>query len=125
MKLKVGPIQIFVSDTEKAKDWYKKILGMKLVKEYQDFKCILMKFGKTEFDIGVPNTSWGQGWDKVKVGGRTAIFFESESIEEDWEELKRRGVKIVEELSKRPWGEMKAVFTDPDGNEFNIVEAEK
>jgi len=125
MGLKVGPIQIFVSDIEKAKNWYTKVLGMKLIEEYSDFKCILMKFRGTEFDIGVPNPSWGQGWNKVKIGGRTAIFFESDNIEKDWEELKRKGVKVVEELSERPWGEMKAVFADPDGNEFNLIGVKK
>lgn len=122
MKLKVGPIQIFVSDLEKAKEWYTKVLGMKIVKEYPEFKCILMKLGKTEFDVGVPDPCWGEGWDKVKVGGRTSIFFEAENIKETWDELKKRGVKVVEELSERPWGEMKAVFADPDGNEFNLIE---
>jgi len=122
MKLKVGPIQIFVSDLEKAKKWYTKILGMKLIEEYPDFKCILLRLGKAEFDIGVPDQSWGEGWDKVKIGGRTPIFFETDNIEETWKELKKRGVKVVEELSKRPWGETKAVFADPDGNEFNLIE---
>lgn len=122
MKLKIGPIQIFVSDLEKAKKWYTKVLGMKLVKEYPDFKCILLKLGKTEFDIGVPDPSWGEGWNKVKVGGRTPIFFETDDIEKTCKYLKSRGVKFIEELSMRPWEELKAVFADPDGNEFNLVE---
>ena len=123
MKLKLGPIQIFVSDLERAKKWYIEVLGMKLIKEYPEFKCILMKLDKIEFDIGVPNQSWGEGWDKVKIGGRTPIFFETNNIKETWKELKKRGAKVVEELSKRSWGEMKAVFADPDGNEFNLIEA--
>jgi len=122
MKLKLGPIQIFVSDLEKAKKWYTEILGMKLVKEYPDLSCILMKLGKTEFDIGVPDPSWGEGWNKVKIGGRTPIFFETDNIKKTVKELKKKGVKFVEELSKRPWGEMKAVFADPYGNEFNLIE---
>jgi len=122
MKLKVGPIQIFVLDVKRAKNWYKKVLGMKLIREYPDFKCILMKLGKTEFDIGTPDPSWGEGWDKVKVGGRTCIFFETDDIENVCKELKKKGVKFVEESYKRPWGEIKAVFADPDGNEFNLIE---
>ena len=122
MKLKFGPIQIFVSDLEKAKKWYANTLGMKLVKEYPEFKCILMKLGKTEFDIGIPDPSWGDGWNKVKIGGRTCIFFETDDIEKVCKELKKKGVKFVEEPYKRPWGEMKAVFADSDGNEFNLIE---
>lgn len=64
----------------------------------------------------------GEGWDKVKIGGRVPIFFETDNIEEIWKKLKKKGVKVVEELYKRPWGEMKAVFADPDGNEFNLEE---
>jgi len=92
------------------------------VKEYPDFKCVLLKLGKTEFDIGVPDPCWGEGWDTVKAGGRTPIFFETKNIVRTAKELKKKGVKFVEELSERPWGELKAVFADPDGNEFNLVE---
>lgn len=122
MDLKVGPIQVFVSDVEKAKKWYSETLGMQLVKEFPDFKCVLMRLGDTEFDIGVPCPEWGEGWDKVKIGGRTNIFFETHNIKETVDELKQRGVQFVEEVSRRPWGEYKAVFADPDGNEFNLIE---
>jgi len=124
MKLKVGPIQIFVSDIKNAKKWYSEVLGMKLVEEYPDFKCILMKLGGNEFDIGVPDPSWGEGWDKVKIGGRTPIFFETDDIFKTVNELNKRGVKFVEEAYKRSWGEYKAVFVDPDGNEFNLIQIE-
>ncbi len=120
--LRVGPIQIFVYDIGKAKEWYSKILGMELIEEYPEFQCILMKLGDVEFDIGVPNLSWGQGWEKVKIGGRANIFFETDDIFKAVKELKEKGVKFDEEPSKRPWGEYKAVFVDPDGNEFNLIE---
>jgi catechol 2,3-dioxygenase-like lactoylglutathione lyase family enzyme len=121
--LSFGPVQVFVSDIEKAEKWYSKVLGMKTLQKYPDFKCVLMRFGGVEFDIGTPVPCWGEGWDKVKIGGRTSIFFESSGIEKDWAGLKKKGAKVVEELSKRPWGERKAVFADPDGNEFNLIEA--
>lgn len=125
MDFKIGPIQIFVSDTNKAKKWYSKTLDMSLIKEYPEFKCILMKLGNTEFDIGVPCSKWGEGWDKVKIGGRTNIFFETQNIKNTVKALKEKEVRFVEELSKRPWGEYKAVFADPDGNEFNLIETKQ
>jgi catechol 2,3-dioxygenase-like lactoylglutathione lyase family enzyme len=120
--LKVGPIQIFVSDIEKAKKWYSEILGMELIEEYPDFKCVLMKLSEFEFDIGVPNPSWGEGWDKIKIGGRTVIFFETDDIFKTVNELKKKGVKFIEEPYMTPWGEYKAVFIDPDGNEFSLIQ---
>lgn len=122
MNIKVGPIQIFVSNIDKAEKWYSKILGMKLIERYQRFKCVLMKLGNTEFDISTPIPEWGEGWDAVKIGGRTSIFFETDDINKTVKILKQKGVKFVEELSKRSWGEYKAVFADPDGNEFNLVQ---
>ncbi len=122
MDLKIGPFQIFVSDVEKAKIWYSQVLGMKLIKEYPEFKCILMRFGNLEFDIGKPVPEWGKGWDRVKIGGRTNIFFETADIKHMVRELKEKRVKFIEEISMRPWGEYKAVFADPDGNEFNLIE---
>jgi catechol 2,3-dioxygenase-like lactoylglutathione lyase family enzyme len=124
MDIRVGPIQIFVSDTKRAEKWYREVLGMELVKRYPTFKCVLMKFGNIEFDIGTPIPGWGNGWDTVKIGGRTPIFFETDDIRKTVQALKRRGVKFTEELSKRPWGEYKAVFADPDGNEFNLIQPE-
>ena len=124
MNIRVGPIQIFVSDIKKAEKWYSDVLGMKLIKRYPKFKCILMKLGNIEFDIGTPIPEWGEGWNTVKIGGRTPIFFETDNIREVVKELKQKGVKFVEELSKRPWGEYKAVFADPDRNEFNLIQSE-
>jgi catechol 2,3-dioxygenase-like lactoylglutathione lyase family enzyme len=125
IKLKAGPIQIFVSDLKRAKKWYIEILGMELVEEYPEFQCILLRLGDIEFDLGVPNSTWGKGWDKIRVGGRIPIFFETKNIKKTWEELKKKGIKVVEELSRKPWGEMSAVFADPDGNEFTLIEEVK
>ena len=125
MNLKLGPIQIFVSDIKKAEKWYSEKLGLRLIKKYPEFKCVLMSFNNIEFDIGTPNESWGQGWNKVKIGGRTNIFFETKNIENTVKELKERGVKFVEEISKRFWGEYKAVFTDSDNNEFNLIQVQQ
>lgn len=125
MKLKPGPIQIFVSDLEKAKKWYSKVLGMKIIEEYSDFKCVLMKLGRIEFDIGIPNPSWGKDWKKVKIGGRTPIFFETDDIFKTVNKLKKKGVKFIKEPYKTPWKEYKAIFIDPDGNEFSLIQVIK
>ena len=124
MSLKPGPIQIFVSNVERAKRWYTDVLGMQLVQEYPDMKCVLMKLDNTEFDIGTPVPKWGEGWNSVTIGGRTPISFETNHIEVTVSVLKQKGIVFAEEISKRPWGEYKAVFCDPDGNEFNLIQSD-
>ena len=69
-----------------------------------------MKLGEIEFDIGTPTPEWREGWNKVTIGGRTNIFFETANIQEAVKYLKQKGVKFAEESSKRLWGEYKAVF---------------
>jgi catechol 2,3-dioxygenase-like lactoylglutathione lyase family enzyme len=120
--LKLDSIQIFVGNLEEAKKWYHEVLGMEIVEEYPEIKSVLMKLGDFKFYIETPCPEWGEGWDKVKVGGRTPIIFVTKDIYQTVKELKQKGVKFVEEISKRPWGEYKAVFADPWGNEFNLVE---
>jgi catechol 2,3-dioxygenase-like lactoylglutathione lyase family enzyme len=120
--IKLSQIQIFVSDFRKAKKWYSDILGMEAIEEYPKLKCVLMKLGNVEFFVETPNPEWGEGWDTVHVGGRTPIIFSTRDIKKTTDGLKKKGVKFVEEISKRPWGEYKAVFADPYGNEFNLVE---
>ncbi|MEK7664648.1 MAG: VOC family protein [Patescibacteria group bacterium] len=119
--IKFGQVQIFVSDITKAEKWYSSTLNMKLIEKYSKFKCMLMKLGE-EFYIETPCPEWGEGWNTVKTGGRTPIIFETKDIQKTVKELKKKGVKFVEEISKRSWGEYKAVFSDPDGNEFNLVQ---
>jgi catechol 2,3-dioxygenase-like lactoylglutathione lyase family enzyme len=122
MNLKVGPFQIFVSDIKQAQKWYSKALGMKLIESYPKVKCVLVKLGRTEFDIGVPNPTWGRDWKKVKVGGLSPIFFETDDIFKTCRALKKKGVKLIEEPQKKSWGEYKAIFVDPDGNEFSLIQ---
>lgn len=123
MELKLGAVQIFVSDIIAAKRWYSEIIGMKPIEENYEFKYILMEFDGIFFCIETPNPKWGEGWDKVKIGGRTPIIFETPDIGRAVKMLKSKGVIFAEEISMRPWGEYKAVFCDPDGNELNLVEA--
>jgi len=124
MELKLDSIQIFVSDIKKAKKWYSEILGMELLEEYPNIKCLLMKLNDIQFYIETPCSEWGEGWNTVKIGGRTPIIFKTKDLKKTVGKLKLKNVKFIEEISKRPWSQHKAVFTDPDGNEFNLMQAE-
>jgi len=123
MNIRLGSIQIFVSNIEKAKKWYSEVLGMDLIDEDDELKVLHMRLDGVDFYVETPNPKWEQGWDTVKIGGRTQIIFATSDIKQTVKKLKRKEVRIVEEISKRPWDRYKAVFADPDGNEFNLVES--
>jgi len=121
--VKLGAIQIFVSDWQKAKQWYADVLGMEPAGDYPETQAAWMKFDGVDFYLETPNPGWGSGWDAVSVGGRRPIIFETEDIAATVKAMKWKGVRFVEEIAKRPWGEEVAVFADSDGNEFNLVQS--
>lgn len=121
MQFKLGAIQIFVSNLEKAKEWYQKILGAKIIKEYREFKCVLMKLNEIELDIGVPNSTWGEDWKTFEVGS-CILTLEVEDIQKAYEALKNKGAKFIEKPHKTPWNEIKAALVDPDGNRIILIQ---
>ncbi len=132
MKLKFGAIQIFVSDLEKAKEWYKEKLGFGIIEEFPEYKCALMEFDGIEFDgiefdIGEPNPSWGEDWEEYKkeIGRYIGVIFETDDIESLVKELEERGIKFVKLPEEKPWGEIRATFVDLDGNSFDILQVKK
>jgi len=124
MKTKSCLIQIFVSDFKKAEDWYQKMLGTQLKNKSDEWKSISMELTGVVFDICQPIPKWGTNWVKVKklIGGLKGIFFYVDDINSTYKELKTKGVEFLKPPFKTPWGEYKANFIDPDGNEFSLVQ---
>jgi predicted enzyme related to lactoylglutathione lyase len=54
---------------------------------------------------------------KIHHGGRTN--FESENVDELWEQLKDK-VTVIEPVWDTPWGTRKFTIADPDGNELGF-----
>jgi lactoylglutathione lyase len=52
--------------------------------------------------------------------GPTGVTFLSDSIEEDYERLRARGVEFLAPPRLMDWGEWLCAFRDPDGNEFDL-----
>lgn len=71
-----------------------------------------------------PIPKWGSNWMKAKrnIGGLRGIFFYTEDINKTYADMKTNGVKFLKPPFKTPWGEYKAHFVDPDGNEFSLCE---
>jgi len=127
MYFRFGAIEIFVSNIEKAKEWYTQKLGFGIIEEYPEFKCVLAEFDGVEFDIGEPNPSWGEDWERYKkeIGKFTGVIFQTDDIEKTCKELESRSVKFIKLPEENPWGEIRASFVDPDKNVFQILQVKK
>jgi uncharacterized glyoxalase superfamily protein PhnB len=56
------------------------------------------------------------------VGVSTGIIFETKDIEALYQRLKKRGVRFTMLPQNMSWGGIIAVFEDPDGNRYQVVE---
>ena len=111
---------VFVSDQERAIDFYTKTLGFSL---------------KAKMPMG-PKGDWVE---VVPPGGNTAIVLYPRSMVPDpderraslvlrttdtigtHQELKAKGVKFTQEPVTMPWGYVFAQFEDPDGNGLGLT----
>jgi catechol 2,3-dioxygenase-like lactoylglutathione lyase family enzyme len=57
-----------------------------------------------------------------QTGGRVAFFLETDDFERDYEGFRARGVKFLEEPRHESYG-IVAVFVDPFGNKWDLIEA--
>jgi catechol 2,3-dioxygenase-like lactoylglutathione lyase family enzyme len=117
-------ISVFVSDQDRALDFYTNVLGfekrveaptpdrprfLSVAIKGQDFELVLWP--------GTPG-------EAQPVDGRipAAYTIETGDIRKEFEALKSRGVKFETEVLEYPWGYL-AVFEDPDGNRLQLREA--
>ncbi len=116
-------IQISVSDLDKAIDWYCKTLGFEVSKEYyyhpvavdlvhQGCRLLLHKVDKPA-RIDYPHVA------------QTLICIETDDIHESINDLKNKGVELIQETPESfPVG-MYIAFRDPFGNVHELVEFKK
>lgn len=52
----------------------------------------------------------------------TGMVLGTADIQASFETLRERGVKFLQGPEEKPWGVIDALFSDPDGNVFNLVQ---
>lgn len=108
-------VTFYVSNLEKAAEFYEKTLGLEKKYEYPSY--VGFECGGVEIGL-VPKLKEGE-----RVNHRSpSVEFLVDDVERFYAELKNKGVKIVKELHEEPWGGRQATFTDPDGNVLEIVQ---
>ena len=124
MKQKLNFITIGVKDLEKMRNFYSNILGwipLKVSDGIVFFKMngsILALFPENELaaDIGIEND--GTGFKRFTL----AINFGSEKeVDEQFEILDARKVKIIKPPAKVFWGGYSGYFADPENNYWELA----
>jgi len=116
----VAVVSVPVSDQERAKAFYVKLLGLQLVRD----------------DTSVPGMRWiqvapgGGGtqltlvtWFKsMPAGSLRGLVLRMTNLQADYDALVAKGVKFEGPPKRQPWG-TEAVVYDPDGNRIVLQQA--
>lgn len=126
MITKIGTVSIFVSDQERAKEFYTNVLGFELREEAPLYPGASVKWisvappgAQTEAILYLPDENW-EHYRQV-VGKSQAVTFSVTDINAVHSDLRDKGVKFVQEPKVEPWGTF-AQIEDSEGNHLLLVE---
>ena len=105
-------LTISTNKLEQSRDFYRDILGFALVFENDNYIEMLAEGGTT---MGVsfvtPELSGGEKF----TGEGIILSFEVADVDAEFARLKASGVRILEELRDKAWGERSFVINDQNG----------
>ena len=122
MITRASTVGIFVSDQDRALEFYTNTLGFeKRADEPMGPEArwieVVPEGAETRLVLYTP-----PGFED-RIGTFSNVVFECDDIGATHEELSGRGVRFTEEPSEKPWGKW-AEFEDVDGNGFGLIQAQ-
>jgi catechol 2,3-dioxygenase-like lactoylglutathione lyase family enzyme len=134
--MKLASSQVWVHDQDEALGFYTKKLGMEVrsdvtLPELGNFRWLAVgPANQPEVSIVLmaipgPPVMDPETAEQVRAlmakGFAGTVFFTTDDVHSDYEELKSRGVEFTEDPEERPYG-IDAGFRDPSGNSFRLTQ---
>ena len=120
---RVGVITLFVEAVEPAKTFYARVFDLPVV--FEDESSAVFRFENMLVNL-VDAQSAPELIEPAPVGtGRDARFMSTVWVDDAdaaCEELRARGVQLLNGPQDRPWGVRTAAFADPDGHVWEIAQ---
>ena len=123
---RVGTVSVFVSNQERAKDFYSNVLGFELRTDAPLYPGATARWvavapagAATEIILYLPDENWAH-YEQV-VGKAQSITLDVSDLAAVYEDLKGKGVTFVQEPDAQPWGTF-ATLQDSEGNLILLVE---
>jgi lactoylglutathione lyase len=120
----VRSIGLYVSDQDRAKNFYTTTLGFTLI---QDTPMGEEAGTPRWIEVAPPNKNvilvlfTPEGF-RDRIGGFSNVIFHCDDIHVTHKELVERGVEFVDQPRKEVWGWW-ATFKDPDGNIYGLSQS--
>ena len=116
--MRIGWVVVFVSDMERAVQFYADTVGIGVRNRSPDFPEFVEL--ATEGTILALNSV---GPDRPNLIGRvTGITLTVPDIESVYRSLSAKGVRFSRPPTREAWGASMTSFFDPDGNEISLLE---
>ena len=117
-------VTVWVSDQERALDFYVNRLGFEKRSDEQfgpGMRWLEAAPPGGQTSITLASGFGGEDW-ATRIGVDTGIVFDTPDIDATYETLRERGVEFIEPPTMQPWGMKQALFVDQDRNGFVLVE---
>lgn len=111
--MRLGSIAIVVSDAKRSARWYKEKLGLEIKDQEGHWITVAPKDGEVRIHLC-------EGFYPLEPGNSGIAFYVADVAKEE-RALRQRGVAFSEPTTQEDWGTY-AMFKDPDGNEFWLIE---
>jgi catechol 2,3-dioxygenase-like lactoylglutathione lyase family enzyme len=119
----VDVITLFVDDVQRAKTFYRDVFDLSTV--YEDENSAVVNFDNLTVNLlkisEAPGLIAPASVAPAASGSRFQFTIQVDDVDEACEELKKRGVTLLNGPMDRPWGIRTASFTDPDGHIWEIA----
>jgi catechol 2,3-dioxygenase-like lactoylglutathione lyase family enzyme len=123
---RIGTVSLFVSDQQRAKDFYTNVLGFEARTDIPfgpdstaRWIAVAPKGAATELILYLPDENWAHY--KQVVGKSQALSLDVTDLQQTYTDLKAKGVTFVQEPDTQPWGSY-ATLLDSEGNTLLLVE---
>jgi lactoylglutathione lyase len=117
-QLRMWYTNIFVTDLNRAVEFYQKILGLPL--RFQEDRFGYASFAPEGLPFGVARVDPNAPESQSLVGRHTGIGWGVADLNAAYNELKGKGVRFTMVPTRQPWGGFMAMFADPEGNVFYL-----
>ena len=119
----ISTVTLFVEDLETSKAFYKKVFEKSVI--FEDNDSAVFKFGDSHINLlkisEAPELVEPGKVANREAGSRVVFTVQVDDVDAMCEQLRSRGVDLLNGPMDRPWGIRTASFKDPAGHIWEIA----
>ena len=119
----IAAITLFVDDLEQARRFYGEVFGLPVA--FEDENSAVFRFGETLVNLLKATEAPGLVEPAIVASAAAGVRFQFtlgvQDVDAMCDELRRRGVELLNGPMDRPWGIRTASFRDPGGHIWEIA----